>query len=103
MPTFVHDCHQPWLIEEKMRMVLTGFITPTESSLLQILCGTSKCYYLLLSFLPTNLGQILNLLDHPIHLHPKNRISVSFQWVYVCQPLLSSLDGQSLVRDFTTT
>jgi hypothetical protein len=77
MPTFVHDCHQPWLIEEKIRMVLTGFITPAESPLLEILSGTSKCPYFLFRFFSTDLGQLLKLLDHPIPLRPKNQISAS--------------------------
>ena len=39
-----------------MRMVLSGFITAAEDRLLRIFSGTSKCYYLLLSFLSTELG-----------------------------------------------
>jgi hypothetical protein len=104
MPTFVHDCHQPWLIKEIWgNMVRNGFITIAEAELVEILCGTSKCPYFLLRFFSTNLGQLLKLLDHPIPLRPKNRISASVQWDKICQLLLSSLDGRNLVRDFTTT
>jgi hypothetical protein len=104
MPTFIHDCHQPWLVKEiYIRMVATGFITFAESELLEILSGTSKCPYFLLKFFPTDLGQLLKLLDHPIPLRLKNQISASVQWDKICQLLLSSLDGRNLVRDFTTT
>ncbi|OCK91089.1 uncharacterized protein K441DRAFT_616927 [Cenococcum geophilum 1.58] len=41
MPNFIHDCHQPWLSEEKVRMILSGFITAAESRLLEIYSGTT--------------------------------------------------------------
>jgi hypothetical protein len=57
MPTFVHDCHQTWLSREVFqRMVLTGFITTAESDLLMITSGTSKYYFVLLTFFLTNFG-----------------------------------------------
>src|SRR6266480_832016 len=102
MPNFIHDCHQPWLINEIWgRMVPNGFIIPAEASLLQILSGTSKCHCLLLSFFSTDSGQLLKLLGPLMSLRPSNRINVSFQKVRTCRPLLSNLGGQSPIHNFT--
>ena len=105
MPNFIHDCHQPWLINEIWgRMVPAGFITPAEASLLQILSGTSKCHCpLLIFFSSTDSEQLLKLLGPPMSRRPSNQINVSFQKVRTCRPLLSSLGGQSPVHDFTRT
>jgi hypothetical protein len=46
MPTFIHDIHQPWLQQELVDMMVTGFITRNELKTLRALTGTSK-YYLL--------------------------------------------------------
>jgi hypothetical protein len=84
-------------------MVPNGFITIAEARLLQIWSGTSKYHHFLLSFFLTDLGQHLKLLDHLIPLRAKNQISVSNHLVKICQLLLLSLDGQSLVHDFIKT
>ena len=102
MPNFIHDCHQPWLINEIWgRMVPTGFITPAEASLLQILSGTSKCHCPLLRSFSTDSEQLLKLLDPPMSRRPSNQINVSFQKVRTCQPLSSSLGGRNPACNFT--
>jgi hypothetical protein len=84
-------------------MVQNGFITIAEAKLLSISSGTSKYHHFLLSFFLTDLGQHLKLLDHLILLLAKNQTSVSDHLVKICQLLLLSLDGQSLVHIFTKT
>jgi hypothetical protein len=50
MPTNTHDCHQPWLENEKVRMVITGFLTVAEYPLLEFYSGTREYHFLLLNF-----------------------------------------------------
>ncbi|KAJ9394538.1 hypothetical protein DTO282F9_8527 [Paecilomyces variotii] len=40
MPTEVHDVHQHWIGEEKLDMVLAGFLTPAEGHALTLGVGT---------------------------------------------------------------
>ena len=49
MPTNTYDCHQAWLVNEKCRMAMTGFITPAENLLLRIFASTSEYYSVLLN------------------------------------------------------
>src|SRR5438876_10656528 len=103
MPTFIHNSHQPWLENEKIRMIATGFITFAEAPLLKLFHGTSKCHYLLLSCFSTDLGQRLKLFKHLITCRLSSQTSASAQWVNVCQPSSSRVDGQSLGQSFIRT
>ncbi|KAM5495199.1 hypothetical protein McaMca56_005824 [Microsporum canis] len=41
MPTLIHDAHQPWIVKEMSRMVLTGFLTQQELDAVQFLVSTT--------------------------------------------------------------
>src|SRR6266516_8213416 len=63
MPTFVHDCHQPWLHVELLKMFATGFLNFDESRHLILSSGTSE-YCLLLSYI-TKLGTAFSDFEAP--------------------------------------
>ncbi|EEQ32213.1 hypothetical protein McanCB56680_006084 [Microsporum canis] len=41
MPTFVHDAHQRWIVNEISRMVSSGFLTQAESDMVAFLVSTT--------------------------------------------------------------
>ncbi|KAL1966910.1 hypothetical protein VTN77DRAFT_3654 [Rasamsonia byssochlamydoides] len=40
-PTDIHDCHQEWIKNEMLDMVLSGFLTPAEGKYLALRVGTT--------------------------------------------------------------
>ncbi|EFE41463.1 hypothetical protein TRV_03822 [Trichophyton verrucosum HKI 0517] len=66
MPTTVQDCHQEWLSNELLDMVMAGFLTVAEREELRLRVGTSMMhlfsfYFTFLSFLKFDLIDILLL------------------------------------------